>query len=65
MTAPIAQGPAERKDRRRVGWWVVFDEPNDVGEVPDGFFVDEARAAKFPSEPGWLTNHLVPCWIDA
>ena len=65
MTAPIAQGPAERKGRSRVGWWVVFDEPNDVGEVPDGFFVDEARAAKFPSEPGWLTNHLVPCWIDA
>lgn len=50
---------------RRVGWWVVFDEPNDIGEIPGGFFVDDVRAQTFGHEPGWGKNHLEPCWIDA
>lgn len=38
-----------RAEGRQVGWWVVFDEPDDLGEVPEG--------------RGLLKNHLVPCCI--
>lgn len=50
-------------DMRRVGWWVVFEEANDIGEIPDGFFVDDERAKTFGDEPGFLQYHLAPCWI--
>lgn len=46
----------------RVGWWVVFDEQNDEGATPGGFYIDDDRAAKFADEPGWLKNHLEPVY---
>jgi hypothetical protein len=46
----------------RVGWWVVFDEPNDVGQIPFGFFISDERARTFDKEPGFLRNHLEPVY---
>lgn len=48
---------------RRVGWWVVFDEPDDDGTTPAGFFVDEQRAVNFHLEPGFKRNHLEPVFL--
>lgn len=46
----------------RVGWWVVFDEPNDIGEIPFGFFITDERAKTFSREPGFYKNHLEPVY---
>ena len=58
-----AEPPPDCRVMRRVGWWVVFDQKNDMGEIPEGFFIDDHRAETFAQEPGWLYNHLVPCLI--
>jgi len=49
---------------RQVGWFVMFDEPNDIGEVPDGFLIDMERGKTFDTENGWLKNHLVPVTME-
>ena len=48
----------------RVGWWVVFDEANDEGEIPGGFCISDKRAETFASEPGWLKNRLIPLYAS-
>jgi hypothetical protein len=42
------------------GFWVVFDEPGEDGEMSEGFYIDAKRAATFANEQGWLRNHLEP-----
>jgi hypothetical protein len=41
------------------GWWVVFDASNDIGEIPEGFYINEERGESFHLEKGFLKNHLV------
>ena len=62
-TKVAAEPPLDCRVMRRVGWWVVFDQTNDMGKVPDGFYIDDHRAEHFAKEPWWLRNHLVPCLI--
>jgi hypothetical protein len=52
------------KKRVRVGWWVYFIQPNDLGEIPFGFYIDDVRAKTFNKEPGYLKHVLKPCYIE-